>query len=154
MCLSDNFSHEFLLQEVLILKFLAYLLNKKKSNVRRNSDPLNSHTLRLYFKVGIQMPKKIFLRCYRWWENFSTEFTYSTLIQFRVCISLCQQIIVSRLPNELKETENDYCCGLHYAVVCIDKLKTPASLNQVSFTPVWPETLTREFSFKKSKIGL
>lgn len=32
MCLSDNFSHEFLLQEVLILKFLAYLLNKKKKN--------------------------------------------------------------------------------------------------------------------------
>lgn len=30
MCLSDNFSHEFLLQEVLILKFLAYLLNNKK----------------------------------------------------------------------------------------------------------------------------
>lgn len=117
------FSHEFLLQEVLILQFLAYLLNKKKSKCMQNSEPLNSHTLRLYLKVGIQMPKKIFLRCHRWWENFSTEFAYSTLIQFRVCISLCQQIIVFRLPNELKETENDYCCGLlcglHDAVVCI-----------------------------------
>lgn len=36
MCLSDIFSHEFLLQEVLILKFLAYLLNKKNNKRLQN----------------------------------------------------------------------------------------------------------------------